>query len=240
MCGEGRSAAGVLWGGGASSGQSSSLERVERVRGLRSARPNCCSCRSPRAGSATCTRRRRGLTYYLFTTYLPASARAGPLRPACDVTRYVAWLCAARHVAWLCAAWHVRVACTRGMYARHVRVACTRGMYAWHVRVACTRGMYAWHVRAACVCARAGRVSDSPPSPLLLLSEKELERLFRDESFPAPGLCASSASLLRVDESAQLVLDSRTPSTTGSGGAEDGLKMPKMPRFAGFAPGASR
>ena len=124
----------------------------------------------------------------------------------------------------------------RGMWRGCVR----RGMYAWHVRVACTRGMYAWHVRAACVCARAGRVSDSPPSPLLLLSEKELERLFRDESFPAPGLCASSASLLRVDESAQLVLDSRTPSTTGSGGAEDGLKMPKMPRFAGFAPGASR
>lgn len=76
---------------------------------------------------------------------------------------------------------------------------------------------------------------------MLLLSEKELERLFRDESFPAPGLCASSASLLRVDESAQLVLDSRTPSTTGSGGApDDGLKKPKMPRFAGFAPAASR
>jgi hypothetical protein len=91
---------------------------------------------------------------------------------------------------------------------------------------------------AACVRARAGRVGGSPPSPLLRLSEKELERLFRDESFPAPGLCASSASL-RVDESAQLALDSR-PSTTGSGGADDGLKKPKMPRFAGFAPGASR
>ena len=197
MCGEGRSAARVLWGGGASSGQSS-LERVERVRGLRSAPPNCRSCRSPRAGSATCTRRKKGLTYYLL-------ASLG----------------------------------TRGTTRARMRrdAACGAAVCG----AACTRGMYALHVRAACVCARAGRVGDSPPSPLLLLSEKELERLFRDESFPAPGLCASSASLLRVDESAQLVLDSRTPSTRASGGApDDGLKKPKMPRFAGFAPAASR
>ena len=197
---EGQSAARVLWGGGASSGQSS-LERVERVRGLRSAPPNCRSCRSPRAGSATgtCVRRKRGLTYQ------PRRARdhSGP------------------HVTLWRGMW--RGCMRRGMCARHVRVACG---------AACG---------AACACARAGRVRGGPPSPLLRLSEKELERLFRDESFPAPGLCASSASLLRVDESAQLVLDSRTPSTTGSGGApDDGLKKPKMPRFAGFAPAASR
>lgn len=51
----------------------------------------------------------------LLTTYLPASARAGPLGPACDVTR---------HVPRLCAALHVRAACTRCMYALHV---CARG-----------------------------------------------------------------------------------------------------------------
>ena len=79
---------------------------------------------------------------------------------------------------------------------------------------------------------------------MLLLSENELERLLRGASLPAPGLCASSASL-RVDESAQLLLESR-PSTAGSAGAEAGLKKPKpkMPRFAGlgerFAPGAPR
>ncbi len=185
---------GCRWGGGASSGQSS-LERVERVRGLRSAPPNCCSCRSPRAGSATgtCVRRRRGLTYQ------PRRARdhSGP------------------HATLWRGMW--RGCMRRGMCARHVRVACG---------AACG---------AACACARAGRVRGSPPSPLLRLSEKELERLFRDESFPAPGLCASSASL-RVDESAQLALDSRPP----TGSARPGLRKPKMPRFAGFAPGASR
>ena len=87
-----------------------------------------------------------------------------------------------------------------------------------------------------------------PPSPLLLLSENELERLLRGASLPAPGLCASSASL-RVDESAQLLLESRA-SRAGSAGAEAGLKKPKpkMPRFAGLgegfaagaAPGAPR
>ena len=99
---------------------------------------------------------------------------------------------------------------------------------------------------AACVVCAAcvrGMLAGGPPSPLLLLNENELERLLRGASLPAPGLCASSASL-RVDESAQLLLESR-PSTAGSAlDGDAGLKKPKIPRFAGFgegfAPGAPR
>ena len=117
-----------------------------------------------------------------------------------------------------------------GIRARPQRgAACVR-----HVCAACVRGMCVRHVRAACV---RGMLARGPPSPLLLLSENELERLLRGASLPAPGLCASSASL-RVDESAQLLLESR-PSTAGSAGAEAGLKKPKpkMPRFAGLGEG---
>ena len=96
----------------ASSGQSS-LERVERVRGLRSAPPNCRSCRSPRAGSATCTRRRKGLTYYLLASLgTRGTTRARMRRDAA------------------CGAAVCGAACTRRMYARHVRAACTRCMCA--------------------------------------------------------------------------------------------------------------
>lgn len=81
-------------------------------------------------------------------------------------------------------------------------------------------------------CAQTGRVRGSPPR----LSEKELERLFREgvDELEAPRLCPPS---LRVDESPQLALDSR-PSATGSGGADD-LPKPKMPRLAGLSAEAS-
>ena len=50
--------------------------------------------------------------------YLPASARAGPLGPACDVV--------ARHVARLYAARYVRAACTRGVWRGMWRGMCVR------------------------------------------------------------------------------------------------------------------
>ena len=50
--------------------------------------------------------------------YLPASARAGPLGPACDVV--------ARHVARLYAARYVRAACTHGVWRGMWRGMCVR------------------------------------------------------------------------------------------------------------------
>ena len=103
-------------------------------------------------------------------------------------------------------------------------------------RSMCVRHVRGMWVRQSAACVR-GMLARGPPSPLLLLSENELERLLRGASLPAPGLCASSASL-RVDESAQLLLESRA-SRPGSAGAEAGLKKPKpkMPRFAGLGEG---
>ena len=121
--GEGRSAAGVLLGcrwGAAGVPLGWGCEQRPKLTRASRASPRAAQ-RAPQLLQLPLSSGWLGYRYLRATeegAYLPASARAGPLGPACDVV--------ARHVARLYAARYVRAACTRGVWRGMWRGMCVR------------------------------------------------------------------------------------------------------------------